>query len=374
MSERVESWLRERLKIKSNTVPKLYKLRKTYSFLRNKFASPVWVKHPTNIQLETHNLCNLWQGSGKGCIHCNVKPSGKWNMKRGYMKDEIIEYVCDYWGKHGALDVAPYINGEFMLDKRAKWISDICEKNKLSVVIDTNGSLYKFRERIVHKNNTQIRFSYSANTRETYELIHGKNLFYDATKTIEWFLENKYPSQYPMLYYILNRYNLNEVYDYIKKWQGLAHIVIFPIHEVKNIQLESEKTKLENKDSWREITKKITGKYPKQPCRPIDIYPDGKRRIRHFRFWESCQGTNSFSVNWQGLILHCTDIPYSFNYGSVYDNDMLEIWHKRNKLKLNHVACSVCSVRSPKHDKILIKYLGPKSQIIDKFMDQAEIY
>jgi len=319
-------------------------------------ADPSWVKHPSNIQIDTHNYCNLWL-NGKGCIHCNVKPSGGWNLPRGWMPTEMIRYIIEYWGEHGAKSVAPYINGEPMMEFRLPWICDLCQENGMFVVVDTNGTLYKYRERLVHPNLKEVRFSFSAATPEVYEIVHGAPLYKHARKTIEWFLKNKHENQTARLYFITNKYNIHEIERYIKEWEGKARITLFPLHEVPNIQLESEKSRPEPQDYWDEITKKIVGEYPKQPYRPIDIYVNGKRKIRHFPPYVACQGTYSFSISWNGLLLHCTDIPYKYNYGYIYDHDMLEVWHKRNRMKLGHPACSVCNVKHPKHDEILRKYL-----------------
>lgn len=355
--ETIERKAREILNITNEKVPYLFHVRRTYSHLRNLVSTPIWVRHPTNIQIEIHNYCNLWQGKGKGCIHCNVKPQCGWNLPRGFMPTEMFRFICEYWGKHGALDVAPYINGEYLLDDRAHELSDICRANGLATVIDTNGSLYDFRDRLVHINNTQVRFSYSATTAPTYEVVHGKDLFRDATKTVLWFLKNRKPNQYPMLYFITNKYNQHEILDYVKRWLGKAHLVLFPLHEVGDIQTASLASKVDKKGHWARLTRRITGKFPKQPNRPINIYPNGVRRISHFQPWIACQGSTSFSVNWQGLILHCTDIPYKYNYGSIYENDMLTVWYRRNIAKLTHEACAVCNVRSPDYFKITKKAL-----------------
>jgi MoaA/NifB/PqqE/SkfB family radical SAM enzyme len=357
MSEALEALGRKTVGVSLDKPNKLFNVRRAYSSVRNKLKKPIWVDHPTNIQLEIHNYCNLWI-NGKGCIHCNVKPSGGWNLPRGRMSDETIRYVVEYWGKHGALDVAPYINTEWLMDDRCLWIAKLCQENGLGVVVDTNGTLYDSRFKLVHPNIKQVRFSYSALSPETYELVHGANLYREATKTIEWFLKYRENSQYPMIYFITNRYNVGELKPFIKKWVGRCHITVYPLHEVDGIQTVSEQTKISKRNYWDEVTKTLTGKYPMQPFRPVDFYPDGKVRIRHFQPWIACQGSTSFSVNWQGLILHCTDIPYSFNYGSVYDNDMLTVWRERNRAKLGHSACGKCNVKSPRHDKLIKKYCG----------------
>jgi len=273
------------------------------------------------------------------------------------MPSEMIEHIITYWGEHGATSIAPYINGEPLLDSRLPWICDLSQECGMKVVIDTNGTLYQHRKNLIHPNLREVRFSFSATTPDVYEQVHGAPLFARAENTIDWFLKNRHPSQYPMLYFITNKHNIHQIPVYINRWLGKAHIVLFPLHEVSGIQTESEKTRPSNSGYWNEITEKVVGSSPEQPYRPIDIYMDGRRETRYFPFYETCQGTHSFSVSWNGLLLHCTDIPYDFNYGNIYDHDMLEVWHKRNLAKLDHLACRVCNVKHPKHDEILEKYL-----------------
>lgn len=325
---------------------------------------PVWVRHPTNIQIDIHNYCNLWM-NGKGCIHCNVKPSGGWDLPRGVMPFEMVKYIIEYWGAHGCKSVAPYINTEPLLQEpllsegyTLRDVCDLTQKNGMHVELDTNGTLYKNRKYLVHPAMKQVRITCSAVNKKTYELVHGANLFEDAKKTIKWFLKNRLPNQYPMLYFITNKYNQDELLPFVKKWRGLAHLTLYPLHEVDNIQTKSEETKPLDLSYWDKLTQKITGKVPTQKNRCIDIlYPSQRPHVRYFDDYTCCQGSHSFSIAWTGELLHCTDIPYSFNYGHVYDRDMLEVWHERNRAKLGHSACEVCNVRSPKHDEILRKYL-----------------
>lgn len=331
-------------------------IRALYRKIRSYVLAPEWIKCPNNIQIDTHNYCNLWQ-KGKGCIHCNVKPSSNWNLKRGFMTTHTIKNIIDYWGKHGCKSVAPYINGEPLLDNRLLQISTMAQNANMYVVIDTNGTLYDMREMLVHENNRQIRFSYSALTPEVYNVVHGAPLFKEATQTIEWFLKNRKPSQYPMIYFITNKHNMHELKPFVKKWRGKIHLTLYPLHEIGDLQPKSIENLPENIDYWENLTQQITGQYPKQPARPIDIYPDGTTKIRYFLRDHTCQGTHSFSVSWMGDLLHCTDISYEYNYGNVYDNDMLEIWHIRNFVKMIHPACQLCNVKHPKHYEILARYM-----------------
>lgn len=360
MLEKIETFARHALGIDPDSLTRLETFRSVYTQIRNRFLTPRWVAHPSNIQIDTHNYCNLWMGKGKGCVHCNVKPSGGWDIPRGRMPLKMIKQIIEYWGSHGARSIAPYVNGEPMLDDRLTQILNLAQQNGLVSFIDTNGTLYDFRHRIAHKNAIQVRFSLSAHTKETYELVQGKDLFKDAKKTVNWFLKNRKPNQYPMLYFITNKYNEHELRNYLKEWFGKIHIVIFPIHEVGEFQAESQKTRPSARDYWTKITTEITGKPPHQPFRPIDVFPDGKRRTRHFKYYETCQGTYCFSVAWTGELIHCTDLPYKFNYGHIDEIaplEMLDIWSMRNIFKINHPACRFCNVRHPDHDKILRKYL-----------------
>lgn len=339
------------------------KLRNIYRNIRTKIYGPTWIKNPTNIQIDIHNYCNLWM-KGEGCIHCNVKPSGGWNLPRGTMPLNMVKYIIDYWGKHGCKSVAPYINTEPLfqepIEKLGYNLNDVCdwtEQAGMHVVIDTNGTLYKNRHYLVHPALKQVRITFSATNPITYNVVHGLDLYQEALDTINWFLKNRHPNQYPMLYFITNKYNKDELLSYIKRWKGKAHLTLFPLHEVDKIQTKSEETKPEDDCYWDKLTEKIVGKIPYQKSRPIDIYPNGNAEVRYFDNYTCCQGSHSFSIAWTGELLHCTDIPYSFNYGHVYDRDMLEVWHERNLAKINHPACNVCNVKNLKHDEILRKYL-----------------
>lgn len=355
---------RKLLGLKPHTFNRFHDQRDFSRRFRYWVRKPSWVHCPENIQIDTHNYCNLWMGEGTGCIHCNVKPMKSpedkkrdWKLPRGRMPSEMIKYIIEYWSKHGAKTIAPYINGEPMLDGRLPWICDVSRENKMRVVVDTNATLFDRRKQLIHPSLAEVRMTVSAVTSETYKIVHGKDLFREANATVNWVLKNRLPNQYPLVYFITNEYNKSEIFDYIKKWKNKLHIVIFPLHEVTGIQKASDKARPKEVDYWGDLTKKITGSYPKQAYSPIDIYPDGSRRTRYFCHYVACQGSHSFSVSWNGLLLHCTDIPYKYNYGHIYDNDMLEVWHKRNLAKIDHPACSVCNVRNPRHDEILRRYL-----------------
>ena len=313
------------------------RVRTTYQSVKNRFTTPSWITSPQVVQLDLSNYCNLWM-EGKGCIHCNVKPSGGWNLPRGRMTDEMVKFIVEYWGsKGGANTICPYLNGEPLLEAdRLPWVNDLCELNGLTVVYDTNGTKFDNKTPLIHRNVSQVRFTLSASSREVYETVHGADLFAEAKKTVNWFLKNRLSCQYPMLYFICNRYNVGEIFDYVKEWREKVHLTLFPLHESKEFQLKSEESKFTKENEWNEIAYKITGKYPKQQNRPIDIYPDGKTESRYIPYYMACQVCEAQAISWNGLILHCTDLPYKFNYGHVYNKDMSDAWLERN-LSLIHI-------------------------------------
>jgi MoaA/NifB/PqqE/SkfB family radical SAM enzyme len=248
----------------------------------NDFAQrihPTWLDHPLNIQIDTHNYCNLWMKRGKGCEYCNVKPGAGWKISRGWMPTKMVEYIIGYWAAHGAESIAPYINGEPMMDKRLLHFCDVAQENGLFVVVDTNGTLYENRNLLVHPAIREVRFSISANTPETYRKVHGQPVYERAISTLEWFLDNRMPSQQPILHFIASATNIHEVDDYIERWRGI-HMRIFPLHRVPTIQLQSDK--MAKVDYWWDNAK--------QPNRPLVVHPNGKTGIEYLRPYETCQG------------------------------------------------------------------------------------
>jgi len=311
----------------------LWRIRQTKQVIH-----PSWLDRPFNIQIDTHNYCNL------ACEYCNVKDGASFNLPRGRMSDDILWYVIKYWGKHGIGAVCPYVNGEPLLDERLLKICDYTVEHTNAInIIDTNGSVWRNRHLLVHPNAKTVRFTISANTKETYRKVHGKDLFKDAINTFWWFNENRYPTQDLRLHFIVTKNNMNEIEDWIKRFKGFQRRV-FPLHRMEGIQKDSVNA-LPEKGFWRENE------------RPLIVHPNEKRELHQLHSYEMCQGTWSITVSWDGRIIHCTDAPYKYNYGHVYEVDMMEAWQKRIR-RLNHPACEACTVKRPDWKPFLRKYLG----------------
>lgn len=305
---------------------------------------PSWVDRPYNLQIDTHNICNL------KCLYCNVREGASFGIERGRMEDKTLWYVIKYWCKHGIKTIEPYVNGEPMLDDRLPQIFENTMKwsqGKTINIVDTNGSNYRFRERLVHPNARIVRFTISANTPETYRKVHGRDLFMNALKTFHWFVANKHPGQDARLHFIVNRFNVHEVEGFIERFRGF-NIRLFPIHRMKGFQKDSDSV-VPEEGFWS------------TNLRPVIVHPNGKQVVHQLKRYETCQGCWSFNVDWRGNIIHCTDAPPQFQYGHVLEVDMMGAWQKRLR-RLDHPACVACTVKKPEWRQTLTRYLGAKAE------------
>lgn len=325
------------------------KLRRYAKGVLQSWRGPTWVRVPESLQIDTHNYCSC------RCEYCNVKEGGSFNIPRGRMPTEMIRYIIDYWGKFKEMKlIAPFVNGEPMLDKRLFDICDYTMKHSYAYnLIDTNGTPYENRHLLLHQNLKIVRFTISANTPETYKKVHGVPLFHKAIKTFEWFNKNRLPNQNIVLHFIVTRNNEHEIDEWTERFDGFLR-TIFPLHRMEGIQLDSEES-LGNKTEWVQTASQSMEEWKK--TRPLMIYPDGKKQKDVIPRYKTCQGM-SYAVMWDGTIMHCTDAPPKYNYGHVYEKDMLEAWHERNKARITNPVCIACNAKRPDWKEILRKYMN----------------
>lgn len=315
------------------------------------YFNPTWLRIPESIQIDTLNYCTLTLGNRTGCVFCNVKKGGSYGIPRGIMQTDMIKYILDYFGKYREVKhYAPFVNGEPLLDYRLPWFYDyVTDHTHGSVVIDTNGTNYAARERLIHPNLKQVRFSLCAADRETYEKVHGADLYRNVIKTVEWFIANKYPTQQTAFHFMVNKYNEDQINEFLDQWKGYL-VKLFPLHQMPGIQGNSE-TSLPS-EKWVNNGSSIEAW---KASRPIFVYPDGYHERRVMRSYMVCQGM-SFCVNHDGLILHCSDAPVEYNYGHIYKIDPLEAWQLRNRNRLTNPACQACNAKRPDWVKTLRRY------------------
>lgn len=289
---------------------------------------PIWVKHPVNIQLDTQNYCNL------DCVYCNVKAS--YGEPRGIMSLKTMKQVLAYWHGKYIWSVAPFMNGEPLLEKRLHCINTLIQSYGYDSIVDTNGSVYANRELLIHPNLKLIRFTISAATAETYTQVHGKPLFREALKTLFYVHRHKYPQQEIMIHFIECKKNHHELEQWKQLFRGFTRR-IFSIHSSPLLKA-SEETKL---------------KY--HP--PIIIHRNGAVEIEWLKKTLPCQCWDILGISWDGKILQCVDYPSRYNYGSVGETDLQKAWDERNRNKLDNPACRDCNVKAPNWKRIMDKYV-----------------
>jgi len=312
---------------------------------RSRFKrKPTWLTQPSSIQLDTHNYCNL------KCEYCNVQ--GSFNLPRGEMPLETVEYVLKYFGerKTKLWCVAPFMNGEPLLDNRLPQIMDLAEQYcKTSCVIDTNATIYENRQFLLHPNLRLVRFTISAATAETYEKVHGKPFLDKALATFYWFLKHKRPNQKAWLHFIATKNNIHELDLWINRFKGVGRTV-FPVHS-GILQNTASQVQLKEFHSFLEDA---------SPNEPFAI--NEKNKVISLQPWRNkkfapCQCWDVISIGWNGEIMQCMDFPYRYNYGKVGETDLLEAWRRRIQNRMDNPCCKSCTVRLPNWKKIMDRWI-----------------
>lgn len=342
-------YLKERIRAVVNHNATLWTLkRRVYDRLRNapENVKPTWVDCPQDVQIDTLNYCS------SKCEFCNVKEGGAFDIPRGRMSNEMLKYIIDYWANYPPMKyICPYVNGDPILEDRLKWICDYSKSKGKKVVVDTSGNVYKNRDYLLHPNLTLLRFSLSAITRETYNKVQGVDRFGEALNTFHYVTENAYPSQQIELHFMVTKNNEHEIDEWIKYFKGYKR-KIFPLHNMPDIQLDSEKA-LPSNSKWIQDTSTLERW---KATRPLFIYPNERSERQVMPKYKTCQGM-AYAVMWDGTILHCTDAPPKYNYGKIPEVDMLEAWTLRNRARLENPACIACNARRPDWEEVLRKYV-----------------
>jgi len=306
-------------------------------WLRWKLGKPVWVKYPDDIQIDTHNYCNL------DCQYCNVKASGSYSMPRGKMKTELFEALLKELGKKLYWSVAPFMNGEPLMDERLPMMCDMVKKyNDTLCLFDTNGTLWENRKFLVHPNLKVVRFTISAATEKTYEKVHGKPYFFKAMATFHWFMRHKLPSQVPQLHFIVTPDNISEIEQWIHLFKGVRRS-IFPVHRAPSKQLNSEACVTDLSKPFF-----VDANENRKPL----WTPDGTM-MRYY----PCPVWGLLPIGWNGEIMQCCDMPYKYNYGKVGEVSVFDAWRERIKNKMDNDCCRDCQLKFPNWKKILDKYV-----------------
>jgi len=303
---------------------------------RKLFKIPRWVSGPTCIQFDTHNYCNL------SCLHCNVKQGGSFNLERGAMKDETYIKVLEYFRNSG-IDIATFMNGEPLLEPRLDYFNNLAGSiSKSKVILDTNGTLYEHRFKLLNKNLKTVRITINSSDPDTYELIHGKRLLSEAIKTLKFISQRKSQDMELAINHIVNKHNVHELEDFLSFFREYP-INVFPVHYA-----ESQKDSLEHKtDEIKELFRVS----PEGRSRAIS-YPNQIKMANG----DPCQCFNILGIGQKGEIMQCVDFPATHNYGNIHDTDILTAWKERLKNGMDNECCNSCSVRYDNWQELMKKW------------------
>ena len=297
------------------------------------FNVPKWVLHPTCLQVDTHNYCNL------SCVHCNVKQDGSFNLDRGTMNIETYIKLIKYF-KDSKISVAPFMNGEPLLEPRLNYFNDIAGKiSKSKIIIDSNGTLCKERYKLLNKYVKVIRITINSYDADTYEIIHGKRLLHEAIGTLSW-LKNKIKDDVELsINHIVNKYNVHELEQFLKVFRGY-NINVFPVH-YGDLQIDAINSKT---DKLKEMFRVLEN--------GDIVYPNRIKMMQN----DPCQCFNILAIGQKGEIQQCVDFPSEYNYGTIYDTDIFDAWKERFKNGMDNECCNSCSVRFDNWKEVMKKY------------------
>lgn len=299
---------------------------------RKLFKIPIWVSRPSCIQFDTHNYCNL------SCLHCNVKQNGSFNLERGAMKDETYIKILEYF-RDSRVNVATFMNGEPLLEPRLDYFNNLAGSiSKSKVIIDTNGTLYEHRYKLLNENIKTVRITINSSDPDTYELIHGKRLMWKAIKTLEWVHDRKRKDMELAINHIVNKHNVHELEEFLDFFKGYI-INVFPVH-YGDTQISALEHKTDQIKEFFRVSPDGNVSYPNREKEAIG---------------EPCQCFNILGIGQKGEIMQCVDFPATHNYGNIHDTDILTAWKKRIKNGMDNECCNNCSVRFDSWRKIMNK-------------------
>jgi len=119
--------------------------------------------------------------------------------------------------------INPYNSGDTMLETRMPKIVEIIRKyNDSPIVLFTNGTVYANRELLLGVD--EVHFTISATTRETYARIHGRDLYNEAVKTIEW-LETQPNHPKIVTTFVMIKDNIHELPLWREQWKRFEHSI-----------------------------------------------------------------------------------------------------------------------------------------------------
>ena len=286
----------------------LIKIFSSYS-LSSVLKKPFVKGIPPVINIEPTNLCNL------ACLHCPTG-SGKISRATGMIDISFFEKIVENI-KKTAIAVQLYFQGEPFLHKNILDLIEIIKKNKIYLIISTNGHFFEneeFTERIVRLGPEKLIISLDGATEETYKVYRKNGDFSKVIKGIENLVRKREElrSRNPeiVIQFVVMKHNENEIgliRDFVKSKKvdklELKSAQLYDWHERKDFMPEqSEFSRYEEEE--REIKLK------------------SRRRRNCLRAWITAV------ITWEGELLPCCfDKNADYSYGKLGpDVNVEELW------------------------------------------------
>jgi len=184
--------------------------------------------------MDTSEACN------ESCIYCWRHHNN--DVGKVTVPLEYIEHVMSQTVGWKLKSINPYNSGDTMLETRMPEIIKIIRKyNDSPIVFFTNGTIYANRKLLLGAD--EVHFTISAATRETYTLMHGRDLYGEVVRTIGW-LEDQPNHPKIVTTFIMTRKNIHELPQWREQWMRFEHS-ISPVVNKPDLKLSIE-TELAN--------------------------------------------------------------------------------------------------------------------------------
>ncbi|MCW4035374.1 MAG: radical SAM protein [Candidatus Bathyarchaeota archaeon] len=282
---------------------------------------PLWACQPGVLQIDTTNRrCPL------NCVFCN--PQHNFIDSSGDLPLSTIEHVASELKRNGIFInyARPWMNTDPTVENRLPEICAILKKH-LGCRIDlfTNGVLFKKRHMLVDENVDDIRFTISAANADLYNEVHGRPLFSEAVKTINWVKNNKLRHHRMWVNFILFEKNAHDLHNWQEMFADFKQDIRV-LHYGED-RLTSSNVAQGSEDLLSTYRKGLINKLIAQE-RP-------------------CTCFENMAISYNGKFMQCCDISYEHNWGHVEEIDIQEAINKRLDVGLNHEGCKGCVQKNP---------------------------
>lgn len=191
-----------------------------YSVKHRIFGQPyAWSDFPSVIQLDLDNRCGP-KVCGLMCCYCRPQRDVLKGLKQHQeMSNEVLDWVLKDVAKYGrGMDyVADFLDGDGLnssLPEKRRVIKKAVPWVKLQTF--TCGTRPENAQYLCESSLDWICVTLSAHSDEVYRKVHASTRFNDVLKTMRYISEHHLPHQVLEVHYVVNKYNINYIADWLK--------------------------------------------------------------------------------------------------------------------------------------------------------------